>query len=98
MQTRTACRKAFAKEDCSAIVAKDLIHKSAPIPMDYSVGFMTSFKREQERLLLSRGGVHQPELSDSREMQVSRAYVREYRSWVKEINADRHQRLKYSLT
>ena len=47
MQIRTACRKACAKEDCSTRVAKALIHKSAPIPMDYSVGTL--------RLLLPRG-------------------------------------------
>jgi len=44
---RTACRKSFAEEDCSIRVSKSLLRKSAPIPADYAVGDLVSFKRMQ---------------------------------------------------
>ena len=46
-QMRLACKKAFAEEDCSKRVARNILSKAAPIPMDYAVGDLVSFKRKQ---------------------------------------------------
>ena len=47
MKYRTACRNAFADEDCSSRVAKSSIHRIAPISGDYAVGEFISFRRVQ---------------------------------------------------
>ena len=46
-ELRLACKKAFAENDCSKRVAKNILSKAAPVQMDYSVGDLVSFKRKQ---------------------------------------------------
>ena len=46
-QIRTACRGAFAAEDCSARVKRALLRKAAPLRGTYNVGDLVEFKREQ---------------------------------------------------
>ena len=47
MEMRAACKKAFAKTDCSRRVARCILRKAAPMPMQYAVGDLISFKRKQ---------------------------------------------------
>ncbi len=47
IELRLACKKAFAENDCSKRIASNILRKAAPIPMDYSVGDLVSFKRKQ---------------------------------------------------
>ena len=47
IEMKLACKKAFAQTDCSRIVASSILRKAAPVPMDYAVGDMISFKRKQ---------------------------------------------------
>ena len=47
VKMRMTCKKAFAQADCSRRVATSILRKAAPIPMDYAVGDMISFKRKQ---------------------------------------------------
>ena len=47
IEMKMACKKAFAQTDCSRRVATSILRKAAPIPMDYAVGDMISFKRKQ---------------------------------------------------
>ena len=44
---RLACKRSFAQSDCSRRVASVILRKAAPIPMDYAVGDLISFKRKQ---------------------------------------------------
>ena len=47
IRIRTACRRAFAAEDCSMRVKRNLLRKSAPMKGQYSVGDLIEFRREQ---------------------------------------------------
>ena len=45
-QIRTACRGAFAAEDCSKRVQRALVRKAAPLRGKYSVGDLIEYKRK----------------------------------------------------
>ena len=45
-QTRLACKEEHAKIDCSQKVAAVIARKAAPLPGNYAVGDLISFKRE----------------------------------------------------
>ena len=47
IEMRAACKKAFAKTDCSRRVARCILRKAAPVTMQYAVGDLISFKRKQ---------------------------------------------------
>ena len=47
LKYRTECQKAFTHIDCSTRVAKAILRKSAPLPAEYAVGDLISFKRKQ---------------------------------------------------
>ena len=44
---RASARRAFVHEDTSKRVQKAILHKSAPLPGDYQVGDLVSYRREQ---------------------------------------------------
>ena len=46
-QIRQACRGAFAAEDCSLRVQRQLVRKAAPLSGKYSVGDLIEFRRIQ---------------------------------------------------
>ena len=43
---RFECKKAFAEPDCSSKLAKLVLRKSAPVPGDYTVGYIVCFRRD----------------------------------------------------